>query len=183
MKSKVLYPGSFDPVTVGHLSVIHRALGLFEEVHVVVFAHPDKPGLFTVSERLAFLHEALAQDPRVTIGQSNELAVDYARRENLVAIVRGLRTGADFDYELPMARMNHHLRPTIETVFLLADKDHVGLSSSLVKELARYGADVTGLVPPAVASALKARYPVERQLARRAIPVEEPISERSKTKP
>lgn len=158
MNGKVLYPGSFDPVTMGHLSVIQRALALFDEVHVVVFVHPDKPGLFSVVERLAFLHEALSETPRVQIDQSQELTVEYATRHDLTAIVRGLRTGADFDYELPMARMNHHLRPDIHTVFLLADKDHVGLSSSLVKEIARYGADVTGLVPPGVARALRARY-------------------------
>ena len=151
-------PGSFDPVTCGHLDVIARAATLFEEVVVAVLHNPAKRGTFPVEQRLELVTSALPQDlaDRVRVEAfADRLLVDVCREVGAAAIVKGLRGGTDFAYELPMARMNRHLTG-VETVFLAADPSLEHVSSSLVKEVHRYGGDVTGLVPDGVLAALRA---------------------------
>jgi pantetheine-phosphate adenylyltransferase len=157
-------PGSFDPVTAGHLDVILRAASLFDEVVVAVLKNPAKPGLFTLEERVDLVHAGLASLPgparpgasiRVE-GVEGGLLADYCRRVGAVAVVKGLRGGTDFAYELPMALMNRHLT-NLETVFLAGDPKLEHVSSSLVKEVAAHGGDVSGLVPDVVLAALTER--------------------------
>ncbi|WP_308469865.1 pantetheine-phosphate adenylyltransferase [Kineococcus rubinsiae] len=155
-------PGSFDPVTLGHLDVVLRAADLFDEVHVGVATNPAKRTLFTGPERVALVREALdaTQDARaaqVVVEEVGEgLLVDHVRRVGARAVVKGLRGGTDYAYELPMALMNRHLAD-VETVFLVGDPRFEHVSSSLVKEVARYGGDVAGLLPPVARTALLER--------------------------
>jgi pantetheine-phosphate adenylyltransferase len=159
-------PGSYDPVTNGHLDVIGRAAALFDEVVVAVLHNPAKAGLFSVPERVTLIETALAEQPgpadgrprgRVTVRAfSGRLLVDVCRDVGATAVVKGLRGTGDLGYELPMALMNRHLTG-LETVFLAGDPMLEHVSSSLVKEVAAYGGDVTGLVPPAVLQQLVAR--------------------------
>ncbi len=149
-------PGSFDPVTEGHLDVIRRAGALFDEVVVAVLTNPAKAATFTLEERLDMLRESLA-DPGVRVESvQDQLLVDYCRSVGAVAVVKGLRSGTDFAYELPMALMNRHLSG-LETVFLAGDPRLEHVSSSLVKEVVAHGGDVTGLVPDVVLGRLTAR--------------------------
>lgn len=143
-------PGSFDPVTSGHVDVVRRASSLFDEVIVAVLVNPAKAGLFTLQERLEMLAESVHGLPGVRVeAVEGGLLVDYCRRVGAVAVVKGLRSGTDFAYELPMALMNRHLTG-LETVFLPGDPRFEHVSSSLVKEVAEHGGDVTGLVPDGV---------------------------------
>lgn len=144
-------PGSYDPVTAGHLDVIRRALGLFDEVVVAVLANPSKAGTFSLDERVGLLRESLGGLERVRVDAvpPGPLLVDYCRSIGAVAVVKGLRSGTDFAYELPMALMNRRLSG-LETVFLPGDPGLEHISSSLVKEVAAHGGDVTGMVPDAV---------------------------------
>jgi pantetheine-phosphate adenylyltransferase len=149
-------PGSFDPVTEGHLDVIRRAGALFDEVVVAVLTNPAKAATFTLDERLDMLRESLA-DPGVRVESvQDQLLVEYCRSVGAVAVVKGLRSGTDFAYELPMALMNRHLSG-LETVFLAGDPRLEHVSASLVKEVVAHGGDVTGLVPDAVLGRLTAR--------------------------
>lgn len=153
-------PGSFDPVTSGHLDVIARAAALFDEVVVAVLRNPAKPGLFTLAERVGLVRASLdgagvGGTVRVE-GVEGGLLVDYCRRVGAIAVVKGLRGGTDFAYELPMALMNRHLTD-LETVFLAGDPKFEHVSSSLVKEVATNGGDVAGLVPDVVLAALLER--------------------------
>jgi pantetheine-phosphate adenylyltransferase len=149
-------PGSFDPVTNGHLDVIERAAKLFDEVSVLVTINKSKSGMFTVEERQEMLRESTAGMPTVRVDAFHGLLVDYCRQHEISAIVKGLRAVTDFDYELQMAQMNHRLSG-IETVFVPTSPDSSFLSSSLVKEVATWGGDVSGLVPEVVLRRLKAR--------------------------
>ena len=150
-------PGSFDPVTSGHLDVVHRASALFDEVVVAVLTNPVKEPTFTLEERLDMLRESLAGIEGVKIeALSDGLLVDFSTRLGAIAVVKGLRGGTDFGYELPMALMNRHLTG-LETVFLPGDPRFEHVSSSLVKEVAGYGGDVSGLVPDCVLPRLLAR--------------------------
>ncbi|WP_338073890.1 pantetheine-phosphate adenylyltransferase, partial [Kineococcus siccus] len=161
-------PGSFDPVTLGHLDVVLRAADLFDEVHVGVATNPAKRSLFTSAERVALVRRALAatDDPRAARVVVEEvpdgLLVDHVRRTGAAAVVKGLRGGTDYAYELPMALMNRHLAD-VETVFLVGDPRFEHVSSSLVKEVARHGGDVADLLPAAVHAALLARLAEPRQ--------------------
>lgn len=150
-------PGSYDPVTNGHVDLIARAAGLFDEVVVAILHNPAKAGTFTVDERGAYLRDELADLPNVTVAAyANRLVVDVCREVGARAMVKGLRGGADFAYELPMALMNRHLTE-VETLFLPGNPAYEHVSSSLVKEVVRFGGDVTGLVPDAVRDGLVAR--------------------------
>ncbi|MFZ5871375.1 MAG: pantetheine-phosphate adenylyltransferase [Actinomycetota bacterium] len=150
-------PGSFDPVTAGHVDVVRRAAALFDDVVVAVLTNPAKQAMFTLTERVAMLTEALEGVPRVRVDAvDGGLLVDYCRDVGAVAVVKGLRSGTDFAYELPMALMNRHLTG-LETVFLPGDPRFEHVSSSLVKEVAAHGGDVSELVPPGVWKALLAR--------------------------
>ncbi len=145
-----VYAGSFDPPTNGHLDIIRRAAGLFDLLVVAVAKNPRKSGVFGVEERVELLREVVGDDVRIEVDVIEGLLVDYARRRGAVAVIRGLRAVADFDFEFQMACMNHHLAPGVETVFLMTSQEHLFVSSSLVKEVASFGGDVTRFVPPPV---------------------------------
>jgi pantetheine-phosphate adenylyltransferase len=149
-------PGSFDPVTNGHIDVIERAAQLFDEVSVVVTVNSAKKGMFGVDERQEMLRESTGHLSNVTVDAFHGLLVDYCREHDVRAIVKGLRAVSDFDYELQMAQMNHRLSG-VDTVFVPTSPDSSFLSSSLVKEVATWGGDVSGLVPEAVLRRLTAR--------------------------
>lgn len=153
---RVIFPGSFDPITRGHLQVIARLLALADEVIVAIGVHPDKHGLFTPRERRQFIEELFPEEPRVRVIIEDGLMAQAARREGAV-IVRALRTSADLAQEGPMAEINRRLGA--ETFFLQADPAFAHLSSSAVKELARYGANLAGMVTENVARALREKYP------------------------
>lgn len=146
---RAICPGSFDPVTNGHLDVFTRAARIAEEVTVAVLVNRNKAGMFSVEERMDLLREVTADLPNVRIDSFHGLLVDYCREHGIEAIVKGLRAVSDFDYELQMAQMNHRLAE-IETLFVSTNPQYSYLSSSLIKEVARHGGDVTGLVPQAV---------------------------------
>ena len=155
MRSAVC-PGSFDPVTNGHIDIIGRAAALFDHVTVGVLVNQTKSSLFTVDERIAMLEEVCAGYPNVTVQSFSGLLVDFCRDHKISAIVKGLRAVTDFDYELQMAQMNNRLTG-IETLFVSTKPVYGYLSSSLVKEIAGHGGDVTGLVPDSVLKSLKER--------------------------
>jgi len=146
-------PGSFDPPTLGHLDVIGRAAGLFERVTVAVLVNPDKKGMFTLDERFELLRATTQQWPNVDVDSFAGLLVDYCTEKNIAAIVKGLRAVSDFDYELQMAQMNHGLTG-VETLFMPTSPAYSFVSSSLVKQVATYGGDVSHLLPDVVATAL-----------------------------
>lgn len=155
--SRCLCPGSYDPVTNGHLDIIVRAAALYDEVVVGVLHNPSKRGRFPIEERIAFIREALPAGLAVRVEAfGGQLLVDIAKELEATAIVKGLRGGTDFAYEMPMALMNRHLTG-VETVFLPGDPALEHVSSSLVSEVSQYGGDVTGLVPDHVRDALVAR--------------------------
>jgi pantetheine-phosphate adenylyltransferase len=152
-----LCPGTFDPVTNGHLDVVRRAAQLYDRVVVAVVENPSKEPLFPSSERVEMLREALDDVATVEIDSFSGLLVDYARDKGVSLIVKGLRAVSDFEYEIQMAQMNRHLAD-VETCFVATSPKWSYLSSSLVKEIARYDGDVSGLVPEVVARSLKERY-------------------------
>jgi len=151
---RALCPGSFDPVTNGHLDIIGRACKLYDEVVVAVLINPTKSGLFSVPERMDLLRDATGNFGNVIVESFGGLLVDFCRQRDIAVIVKGLRAVSDFDYELQMAQMNHSLAG-IETLFMTTNPEFSFLSSSLVKEVAKYGGDVSGLVPDNVLQGLK----------------------------
>jgi pantetheine-phosphate adenylyltransferase len=151
---KVLLPGTFDPPTNGHLNILRRASRLFDAVQVVIAVNPGKTYLFTADERLSMV-TALAQGlPNVTVSTWNGLIVDFADRIGVHVIVRGVRALADFDYEFELSLMNRSLNPRIETIFLPTDQKYAVIRSSAIKDIAGFGGDISGMVPPNVAHAL-----------------------------
>jgi pantetheine-phosphate adenylyltransferase len=158
VKRVAVYPGSFDPLTNGHLDIIGRGAVLFDELVVAVLQNTDKEPLFTVEERLRVLREVLRPLPNVRVDRFEGLLVDYVRSVGGRVIVRGLRAISDFEYEFQMALMNRHLCEDVETLFLMAAEAYSYLSSRLVKEVAKLGGSVHGLVPPLVEKLLAERY-------------------------
>ena len=153
-------PGTFDPVTVGHLDIITRGARAFGRVIVGLIDDPTrKQTLFTSAERLVFLRDALADYPNVQVDHFNELVVEFALRWDAKVILKGLRAISDFEYEFAMAQLNRKLAPDIETVFMMASPEHSFLSSSGVKEIATFGGSVDDLVPPAVARRIGELFP------------------------
>jgi pantetheine-phosphate adenylyltransferase len=150
-----IYPGSFDPLTNGHLAIIQRGLKIFDRLVVAVANNPQKSPLFTVDERKALIAEAVANDERVEIDSFDGLLVDYARRKGVPTVIRGLRAVSDFEYEFQLANMNRKLLPDFEAVFVMTGEDYFFVSAQLVREVATFGGDVTGLVPPNVAVGLR----------------------------
>lgn len=151
-------PGSFDPVTNGHLDIFQRAARHFDEVVVLVTGNPTKTsGLFTVDERVELIERALAGAPNIRVDFWGGLLVDYTSAHNITALVKGLRSSLDYEYELPMAQMNRRLTG-VDTYFLLTDEKFGYTSSSLCKEVVKYGGDVTGLVPNLVLEAMREKY-------------------------
>jgi pantetheine-phosphate adenylyltransferase len=155
---RAIYPGSFDPVTNGHLDVVERARKLFDEVIVAVAYNDEKQALFTLQERLALLHETLGQADNVRIAQFDGLLVQFAAAQKANAVIRGLRAVSDFEFEFQMALMNRKLEGALETIFLMPKEEYTYLSSRLVKEIARLGGNVSTFVPPAVAKALAQKF-------------------------
>ena len=154
-----VYPGSFDPITLGHIDVARRSADLFDELVVAVYRGGGKPGgLFDVDQRVAFAREALADLPNVSVDTFSELTVHYARRRGATTLVRGLRAVSDFEYEFKLAHMNAHLAPEIEVVCLMTSSRHSFISSSLIREVASLGGDLDGLVPDHVREALRERF-------------------------
>jgi pantetheine-phosphate adenylyltransferase len=154
-----VYPGSFDPFTNGHLDVVERALGIFDRLIVAVAANPDKrQPLFTVDERVRLIKDALKGHDRVEVASYTGLTVEYARSRGATTLVKGLRAYSDFDAELQQALMNRKLAPDIHTVFLMSSFAHIFVSSSILKDIASYGGNVSDLVPPGVAQALKEKF-------------------------
>lgn len=151
-------PGSFDPITNGHLDIVTRASRHFDEVVVLVTGNPTKTsGLFTVEERVELIREATGHLPGVRVDSWGGLLVDYTSAHHITALVKGLRSSLDYEYELPMAQMNRRLTG-VDTYFLLTDEKYGYISSSLTKEVAKYGGDVTGLVPDTVREAMLKKY-------------------------
>jgi pantetheine-phosphate adenylyltransferase len=155
--TKVVCPGSFDPVTNGHLDIIERSSHLFDEVVVAVLVNENKAGLFSIEERIEMLGEATSSLPNITVDSFQGLLVDFCRDRGIAAIVKGLRAVSDFDYELQMAQMNDRLSG-VDTLFIPTSPAYSYLASSLVKEVAKGGGDVTGLVPNHVLARLNERF-------------------------
>ena len=155
---RAIYPGSFDPITAGHLDVIHRAARLFDEL-IVAVAHNDlKKSMFTTEERMDLIRENTASVGNIRVASFDGLLVEFARRENAAAVVRGLRAVSDFEFEFQMALMNRKLEPAIETIFLTPREEYTYLSSRIVKEIARLGGNVEAFVPSSVARALREKF-------------------------
>ena len=165
-KRLAIYPGSFDPVTNGHLDLIDRALALFDELLVAIAENPAKSPFFSVADRCAMIEESIpllkADDVagRVRVVASHGLLAKFAVEQKAVSIVRGLRAVSDFEYEFQIALTNRSLAPTVETVFLMPNARYTFLSSLIIKDVARHGGDVSGFVPPAVQRRLAERFPV-----------------------
>lgn len=158
MSKIAIVPGSFDPVTNGHLDIIQRASKTFSEVHVAVMNNSSKKPLFTVEERIELIHKITSQYGNVTIDTSSGLLIDYAHEINASVIVRGLRAISDFEYEMQITSMNRVLDESIETFFVMTKSEYSFVSSSIVKEVAQYGGNVSTLVPPHVNEALKVKF-------------------------
>ena len=158
MPDIAVYPGSFDPITNGHLDLIQRALKIFDRIIVAVATNAFKKSLFTIEERVEMVRESLAVYPAVSIDTFDGLLVNYAKGQNARAILRGLRAVTDFEYEFQLAMMNRRLEPTIETVFLMTGLRWVFLSSSILKEAAVHGGDIEGMVPENVFHRLKEKF-------------------------
>jgi pantetheine-phosphate adenylyltransferase len=152
-----IYPGSFDPLTNGHLSLIRRGLKMFDKLTVAVAVNPKKVPLFTVEERKQLIQEA-CNDPRVEVSDFQGLLVDYAEKQGISVILRGLRAVSDFEYEFQMANMNRKINRKVETVFMMTGEDYFYISSQMVREVASFGGDVKGLVPDNVLAKLKAKF-------------------------
>lgn len=156
MTTKAVCPGSFDPITLGHVDIINRAAAMFDEVTVLVTANPDKPsGLFSVEERVDFIRETF--DSHIKVDWWSGLLVDYTTEQGIDTLVKGLRSSLDYEYELPMAQMNRRLSG-IDTIFLLTDEKYGYISSSLCKQVAKFGGDVTGMFPEHVGRAVVEKY-------------------------
>ena len=153
-----IYPGSFDPITNGHLDLIERGCYLFDKLIVAILRNESKQPLFSVEERIEMLREVVGVYPNVAVDSFDGLLVDYAARNGATVLLRGIRAISDYEYELQMALMNRRLRPDIETVFMMASEAHSFISSRLVKEVFGLGGNIVGLVPPPVEVMLRKRF-------------------------
>jgi pantetheine-phosphate adenylyltransferase len=159
MPRVAIYPGSFDPLTNGHLSLIQRGLDIFDGLIVAVANNPDKAPLFSFQERMELIHGAVGVNPRVEVDSFDGLLVDYAKRRRVHTVLRGLRAVSDFEYEFQLANMNRKLDPQFDSVFVMTGEDYFYVTSRLVREVSRFGGDVSGLVPPNVQAALQRKRP------------------------
>jgi pantetheine-phosphate adenylyltransferase len=153
-----IYPGSFDPPTNGHLSLIQRGLEVFDKVIVAIAVNPKKTPLFSVEERRKLIKDAVGDEAHVEVDDFQGLLVDYAKKRGVRVMLRGLRAVSDFDYEFQLANMNRKLDPDLETVFMMTGEDYFYISSNLVREVAAFGGNVAAMVPPNVLAGLKAKY-------------------------
>jgi pantetheine-phosphate adenylyltransferase len=153
-----VYPGTFDPITNGHVYILKRSLKIFDRLVVALAQNVRKTPLFSISERRDMIVEAVDRDPRIEVDAFGGLLVDYVRQRGATTVIRGLRALADFEYEFQAAHMNRHLAPEVETIFLMTSEESFYVSSSLVKEVALMGGDVSRMVPPGVAASLTRKY-------------------------
>jgi pantetheine-phosphate adenylyltransferase len=153
-KRTAIYPGSFDPLTNGHLAIIQRGLKVFDRLVVAVANNPEKRPLFSVDERKQMIADAVGEDSRVEVDSFDALLVEYVRRKGIHTVLRGLRAVSDFEYEFQIANMNRHLLPDLETVFVMTGEDYFFVSARLVREVATFGGDVSDFVPANVLGAL-----------------------------
>jgi pantetheine-phosphate adenylyltransferase len=153
-----IYPGSFDPLTNGHLSLIQRGLKMFDSLIVAIAVNPKKTPLFTTEERKQMILEAVDNDPRVQIDDFQGLLVDFAKKRQINVVLRGLRAVSDFEFEFQLANMNRKLDSKIETIFMMTSEKYFYISSNLVREVASFHGDVSGLVPDNVLASLKAKF-------------------------
>jgi pantetheine-phosphate adenylyltransferase len=153
-----IYPGTFDPITNGHVDIIKRSLRMFERVIVTIALNSAKTPLFSLEERISMIRQCFAANEQVEVDTAGGLIVDYAVKKNACAIIRGLRAVSDFDYELQLALMNRKLERRVETVFLMTGFRWIYISSSIIKDAARHGGDISGMVPAHVQAALKAKF-------------------------
>ena len=158
MAKLAIYPGSFDPVTLGHVNIVKRSLTIFDEVIVLIAESAQKKSLFNVGERRELLGEAFKKEKRVTIDYWNGLLMDYAAQKKACAIIRGLRAVSDFEYEFQMAAMNKRLNSKIDTFFMMTSEDYYFVSSHLVREVAKLGGALKNIVPPHVEKKLKEKF-------------------------
>lgn len=161
-KTIAVVPGSFDPITLGHLDIIQRSSQLFDEVHVSVLNNSKKTGFFSIEERLTLIEEAVKDLPNVKVDYFSGLLIDFCERVGAKQIVRGLRAVSDFEYEMQLTSMNKKLNDDIETLYMMTNNQYSFISSSMVKEVAKYDGDVSSIVPKNVEKAIKEKY---RQLA------------------
>ena len=159
MKTRAIYPGTFDPVTYGHIDLIKRARNIFDEVVVAVAHNPGKSPLFTVEERVRFLKQATRSMRGIIIDDFDSLVVDYVRRKGARVMIRGLRMLSDFEYEFQMALTNRKLSEQVETIFMMPAESYAYISARLIKEAGALGADLSAFVPPFVANALHQKLP------------------------
>jgi pantetheine-phosphate adenylyltransferase len=159
MRNSVVYPGSFDPITNGHVDIINRGLAMFEKIIILVGYNPKKETLFSVEERMAMIKEAIGDNPKIRIDSFSGLLVDYVKKSEACCILRGLRAMSDFEYEFQLALINRKLGRNIETVFLMTGSKWFYCNSSIVKEAAGLGGSVKGLVPDIVLKKLKEKFP------------------------
>lgn len=157
-KKLAICPGSFDPITNGHLDIVQRGAKIFDEVVIVIFNNSSKSPLFSAEERAELISEAVKDMPNVRVDISSGLLVEYAKRKKADAILRGLRAVSDFEYEMQITSMNKRLEPEIETFFMMTNTQYSYLSSSIVKEVARYNGNINDLVPDVVAEALRKKF-------------------------
>ena len=163
MKSHIaVYPGSFDPITYGHLDIIDRGLEVFDELIVAIARNSGKQSLFTIEERIAMIQRVVDNNPRVRVGTFDGLLVDYVVNNNARVILRGLRAVSDFEYEFQIAQMNHTVNKEVETLFMMTSVPYGYLSSSIVKEVASLHGPIDTFVPPSIREALEAKFAKER---------------------
>lgn len=158
-----IYPGSFDPLTNGHVDIIERGSRIFDSIIVAILANVEKTPLFSEQERVAIIHDVFKDRPNVKVETFNGLLVDYAKRKEAHVIVRGLRAVSDFEYEFQMALMNRHLEPGLETVFMMPAEQYTYISSRLIKEVFTLGGEISGLVPPVVEAQLRAKQKAKKK--------------------
>ena len=161
MKGMAIYPGSFDPITNGHLSILRRSLTIFDSVTIAVAAHPRKSTLFTLEERMEMIRESTKNDKKVLVDFFHGLLVDYVKRKEANVILRGMRALSDFEYEFQMSLMNRKLSRDVQTIFMMTDYKWLYTSSTIIKEAASYGGAIQGLVPDIVCQKLKEKYGYE----------------------
>ena len=165
-KRVAIYPGSFDPLTSGHVDIIERGARIFDSIIVAILVNVEKAPLFSETERVAIIREVFKDRPNVKVETFSGLLVDYAQRKGATVLVRGLRAVSDFEYEFQMALMNRHLAPGLETVFMMPAEQYTYISSRLIKEVFSLGGEVTGLVPPVVEERLRDKAKGRRQKAK-----------------
>jgi len=158
MQRVAIYPGSFDPVTNGHIDIVERGLKLFDKIIVTILHNPAKKSLFTLEERVGMLEESLKSYPAIEIDTFEGLLVNYAQKRKAHAILRGLRAVSDFEYEFQLALMNRRLNREVQTIFLMTGMRWIYTSSSIIKEASQFGGDINGMVPPVVDKKLKEKF-------------------------